>query len=133
MIARLTDSDAFSFTVTTAGQYLMAVTPDAPSGLDPKLSIYNSSGDLIGLKDGDPLAQPLRANNDKDLSLTLAPGTYYAIVGSHGNYGDVGEYDFSVAQYSRHAIPLRSADRPRGTAVTDLTVGTWSATPRTGS
>ena len=129
VIARLTDQDAFSFTVTTGGQYLMAVTPNAPSSLDPKLSIYNSSGVLIGLKDGNPLTQPLPANNDKDLTLTLAPGTYYAIVGSHGNYSDVGEYDFSVAPYGGTPYPSDSLTAPRGTAVTDLTVSTWSAYP----
>ena len=57
MIERLTDTDAFSFTVTTAGQYLIDADPDAPSGLDPKLSVYDSSGVLLAVKDGDPLAR----------------------------------------------------------------------------
>ena len=101
IIERLTDADSFSFT-SSGGRYSISAGRDAPSGVDLKLSIYNSSGTLLAVEDGDPRAQPYTMVNDQHLTFDLAAGTYYAIVESHGNYGDQGQYD----------SPRRSA--PRG-------------------
>lgn len=88
IIERRTDVDAFSFTATDGGVTIAAI-PDAPSGLDAKLEIYDSGGNLVAAKDG--------ATNDQQMTLPNLPaGTYYALVSSHGDYGDQGMYDLSV-------------------------------------
>src|SRR3954470_22868550 len=82
IIERRTDVDAFSFTATDGGVTIAAI-PDAPSGVDTKLEIYDSSGNLVAAKDG--------ATNDQQMTLPGLPaGTYYALVSSHGDYGDQG-------------------------------------------
>jgi len=97
IVERLTDADAFSFTVSAAGRYCIAATREEPAGVDLKLSIYNSSGVLIAARDGDPREQPKSLVNDEYLTLDLSvPGTYYAVVESHGNYADLGKYHLRV-------------------------------------
>ena len=95
IIERPTDLDAFSFLVT-GGRYLVSALHDNPSGVDLTLSIYDSSGLLLAAADGNPLVQPLTMVNDQQISLSLADGTYYAVVGSHGNYDDLGQYNVNV-------------------------------------
>lgn len=87
IIERRTDVDAFSFTATDGGVTIAAI-PDSPSGVDLKLEIYDSGGNLVAAKDG--------ATNDQRMTLALPSGTYYALVSSHGDYGDQGMYDLSV-------------------------------------
>ncbi|MCY2952283.1 MAG: hypothetical protein NTU53_09940 [Planctomycetota bacterium] len=87
IIERLTDSDAFSFTAE-GGSLRIAAVPDSPSGVDLKLAIYEPDGTLLAAKDGD--------TNDQVITMVLPAGTYYGIVSSHGNYGDVGAYDINV-------------------------------------
>ena len=53
IIERLTDADSFSFT-SAGGRYSISAGRDAPSGVDLKLSIYNASGTLLAVDDGDP-------------------------------------------------------------------------------
>ncbi|NLE37375.1 MAG: DUF1349 domain-containing protein, partial [Pirellulaceae bacterium] len=91
IIERMTDVDTFSF-VSTGGRYAISATRDAPSGLDVKLAIYNSSGVLIASEDGDPRAMPYTMVYDQYVTMDLAAGTYYATIESHGNYGDLGQY-----------------------------------------
>jgi parallel beta-helix repeat protein len=112
VIERLTDVDAFSFT-STGGVYAISATPDAPSGVDLKLDIYAPSGTLLASSDG--------ANNDQQLTMSLPAGTYYALVSSHGNYGDVGQYFLSVS-------PL-----PAGWASVDVGTGVSGYTTHDGS
>jgi regulation of enolase protein 1 (concanavalin A-like superfamily) len=97
IIERLTDADAFSFT-SSGGRYSIVAGRDVPSGVDLKLSIYNSSGTRLATEDGDPRAQPYTMVNDQHLTLDLPSGTYYAILESHGNYGDQGQYVLRVDQ-----------------------------------
>ena len=63
-------------------------TPDSPSALDIKLEIYAADGSLVAAKDG--------ATNNQQITAGLAAGTYYALVSSHGNYGDLGSYTVAV-------------------------------------
>jgi hypothetical protein len=117
VIERLTDVDAFSFT-STGGVYAISATPDAPSGVDLKLDIYAPGGTLLASSDG--------ANNDQQLTLSLLAGTYYALVSSHGNYGDVGQYFLSVSP-----LPAGWASVDVGTGVSGYTIyngstGTYS-------
>ena len=87
IIERMSDVDTFSFTVGTGGA-LISVVPTKPSGLDAKLEIYDSSGVLVAASDG--------ATNDQQIVLPVGTGTWYAMVSSHGDYGDVGMYDLTV-------------------------------------
>ncbi|MCC7083865.1 MAG: DUF1349 domain-containing protein [Pirellulales bacterium] len=91
IIERLTDADAFSF-ASTGGRYAIMVGRDAPSGVDVKMSVYDSTGALLAVDDGDPRKQPYTMVNDSHLTLDLPAGTFYVIVQSHGNYGDQGQY-----------------------------------------
>jgi fibronectin type 3 domain-containing protein len=95
IIERLSDVDAFKFT-STGGRYAIVAGRDAPSGVDLKLSIYNASGQLIATEDGDPRAVPYSMVNDQHITLDLPAATYYALVESHGNYGDQGQYILRV-------------------------------------
>ena len=95
VIERLTDADAFSFT-SAGGRYSIVAGRDNPSGVDLKLSIYDSSGSLLASEDGDPRALPLEMVDDQSITLDLAAGTYYAVLESHGNYCDQGQYVLRV-------------------------------------
>ncbi len=88
IIERLTDVDAFSFS-TVGGMYSISAAPDTPSGVDLKLEIYHTDGTLIASQDS--------ANNVQQLALDLSAGTYYALVSSHQNYGDIGRYFLAVS------------------------------------
>jgi regulation of enolase protein 1 (concanavalin A-like superfamily) len=88
IIERLTDVDAFSF-VASGGNVTVDATPIFPSGADLKLDVYDSGGTLLAASDaGD--------TNFQTLNLDLAAGSYYALVSSHGDYGDVGSYTIGV-------------------------------------
>ncbi|MEY4565781.1 MAG: hypothetical protein RLY14_751, partial [Planctomycetota bacterium] len=88
IIERLNDVDAFSFT-TGGGIYAISAAPDTPSGVDLKLEIYQTDGTLLAAQDS--------ANNVQQLTLDLSAGTYYALVSSHQNYGDIGRYFLAVS------------------------------------
>ncbi len=80
IIERMTDADAFSFTASTAGRYAIATGREFGSGVDLKLSLYDSAGTLIAAEDGDPHNQPYSLVNDQYLTADLAAGTYYVIL-----------------------------------------------------
>lgn len=89
IIERLSDIDAFSFG-SSGGSFSIAAIPTGVSGVDLKLSVFDSNGTLIASKDD--------SNNFQQFTVpSLATGTYYVTVASHGNYGDVGMYDLSVS------------------------------------
>jgi len=87
IIERITDVDAFSFTSNGLPMTIGAAA-DRPSGVDLKLEIYDASGVLIAAADS--------ALNDQEIIITLASGTYFALVSSHRNYGDQGTYNLTV-------------------------------------
>ena len=87
IIERMADVDAFSFTTTVSGA-VISVVPTKPSGLDAKLEVYDGSGVLVASSDG--------GTNDQQIVLPPGSGTWYVMVSSHGDYGDVGVYDLSV-------------------------------------
>ncbi|MCC7083683.1 MAG: hypothetical protein IT427_01605 [Pirellulales bacterium] len=95
IIERLTDQDAFSLT-SAGGRYAIVVGRDAPSGVDLKLSVFDAAGHLLASEDGDPRGVPTTMVNDQHLTLDLPAGTYYALVESHGNYDDQGQYTIRV-------------------------------------
>jgi hypothetical protein len=87
IIERLTDRDVFAFT-STGGAVSVDATRDSISGVDIKLEIYTAAGTLLAASDTTP--------NNQNLTVTLAPGTYYAAVSSHGDYSDIGPYNVTV-------------------------------------
>ncbi len=125
IIERMNDVDAFSFTVASAANNtVITATPDSPSAVDLKLEIYAADGSLVAAKDG--------ATNDQQITVGLGVGTYYALLSSHGNYGDLGTYTVAVSAGSPVATPpsYNSLPAPSGVAVamgtgTGLTVA-WT-------
>ncbi len=87
IIERMSDVDAFSFT-SNGLPTTVAAFADTPSGLDLKLEILDAAGVLVAAEDS--------ALNDQEITLTLPVGTYYALLSSHQNYGDLGTYTLSV-------------------------------------
>jgi fibronectin type 3 domain-containing protein len=95
IIERMADADAWSFTSAAGGRMAVDVNPVHPSGLIPKVEVYDAAGNLIATKDD----ADQRGSNNNDVSVSFdAPtaGTYYAIVKSHGDYGDIGQYDVTA-------------------------------------
>jgi hypothetical protein len=85
VIERTSDLDVFSFTSGSGGVNFSANRSTNGGMLDVTLSLRDASGNLIASAD--------TSNLDETLSATLAnQGTYYITVGSHGGYGDVGQY-----------------------------------------
>ncbi|MEX0642244.1 MAG: hypothetical protein WD468_06060, partial [Pirellulales bacterium] len=87
IIERLADRDAFSFS-TASGVVSIDVTRHSLSGVDLKLELFAANGTLLAASDS--------AANDQHLTLTLPAGTFYPIVSSHGDYGDLGPYNLTL-------------------------------------
>jgi hypothetical protein len=86
VVEKTSDSDVFSFTAG-AGALTLSVTPTTAGGmLDARINLTDDSGTVLASSDNG-LAE--------SLSTTVAQGTYYLTVSSHGGYGDVGEYTIS--------------------------------------
>jgi hypothetical protein len=102
VIEQINDTDYYSF--TTAGGSVTINLTGAPVGqmLDPKIVIYNASGQQVAQADTSALTETL--------TISLPSGTYYAAVSGHGlvtvtgsvaggDYGkaeDVGSYTVTV-------------------------------------
>lgn len=87
VIEKMTDKDFFSFTTDAGNVSLTGSVAAYGATLDLKLELFNASGQQIAIADTTSLGE--------SLSLTLAAGTYCVAVGSHGGYGDVGQYTLS--------------------------------------
>ena len=118
IIERMADVDAFSF-VATAGGAVISAVPTKPSGVDVKLEVYDGSGVLVAARDG--------AANDQQIVLPVGTGTWYVMVSSHGDYGDVGMYDLTVNDLPAGwgSADVGSVGSP-GTAGYDATTGTFT-------
>ncbi len=81
------DDDVFRFEITEAGSYIVRVdVADVSANLDSTLELVDASGDLL-------LADAPGNDLNAQVSLYLAPGTYYAVVSSEAEFsGDVGGY-----------------------------------------
>ena len=96
VIETTADSDVFSFSTTggavsltaAVGSYVLGQTGSSSGAtLDLRLELRDAAGNLITSADTASLGETISAN--------LAAGTYYLVVASHGNYGDVGTYSIS--------------------------------------
>ena len=87
VIEKMTDKDFFSFTTDAGTVSLMGSVVAYGATLDLKLELFSASGQQIAIADTTSFGE--------SLSLPLSAGTYYVAVGSHGGYGDVGQYTLS--------------------------------------
>lgn len=87
IIERTTDADVFSFQ-TGSGQISLAghVTTIGPT-LDMKLELRDANYNVVASAGSSNLSESISAN--------VAAGTYYLVVLSQGNYGDLGQYTIS--------------------------------------
>lgn len=124
IIGSTSDVDYFQFT-TGAGSVNISVgglsISDAFGALhgmlDPKLSLYTSSDQLLATSD---------TGLSETISTTLLAGTYIIAVGSHGSYGDVGEYTLNgTAAALPPTTPTSLTASVAGTSEIDLN---WSDT-----
>src|SRR5262249_39123079 len=67
--------------------------PAVGANLDATVSLFDSAGNLIASADPNT---PDRGELGAELTATVPSGTYYVVVGSHGDYGDVGQYTVTV-------------------------------------
>lgn len=85
--AEVLDADAYMSMITAA------TTPWDGANLDARIALFSASGDRVTTwNDPAPNLATGTLNLDTDVSATLDPGEYFVAVGSHGNYGDVGQY-----------------------------------------
>lgn len=94
IIEQSADTDVFRFT-STGGTYQIAATPTFESAVSPKIELLDASGTLIAARDD--ADQRNYNNNNQEVSLNLAAGTYYVRVSSSGDYGEQGEYLLTAA------------------------------------
>jgi hypothetical protein len=92
IVERTTDRDVFS--VSSGGRITVRVEPAARGpDFDATVSLSDGAGTLIAF--ADPNATD-RGDLSAELTATVPPGSYYVAVGSHGGYGDAGQYTVSV-------------------------------------
>ncbi|MFH1919863.1 MAG: hypothetical protein ABIP48_08270 [Planctomycetota bacterium] len=97
IIERLnTDVDFFSFQVfdSSGPIQIRADVDEYINDLDTELRVFHSSGTLLGTADPND-------SFDAELSLNLAPGTYFAEVRSDGQDGEIGQYSITVDEQDR--------------------------------
>lgn len=86
IIEQMTDADYFTFTTLADGTVsLNAATATVGANLDISLELYSSTEVLLA---SDDPSSSLTAS----LSESLTAGTYYVVVSSSGDYGEVGQY-----------------------------------------
>lgn len=126
VIEQTSDIDTFSFTVPTSGQVTInGAVAQFGAMLDMSLELYNSSGTLVASAATTSLGETITTN--------LPAGSYFVMVKSAGNYGDIGQYTLTVS------VPQGQPPAPPVAAVAGTyTVGeggtvTLSASPSTGT
>jgi hypothetical protein len=84
VIENTADADVFSFVTGTGAVNLFADPYSVGGMLDLRMTLRDSSGNVVASADTTNLGESLSAN--------LAAGTYYLAIASHGSYGDIGQY-----------------------------------------
>lgn len=88
VIEKTSDLDVFAFSSGAGSVSFSAKRSTFGGMLDATLSLRDANGNVLASADTSTL--------DESLSATLASqGTYYLTVGSHGGYGDIGQYTVS--------------------------------------
>ena len=84
IIEKTSDADYFRFDTGAGTVNFTASTIAKGATLDLKLEIRNAAGTVVAVANTSSLGE--------SLSASLAAGTYYLVVSSAGQYGDVGQY-----------------------------------------
>lgn len=97
IIGSTSDTDWFQFNVTTNGRLsLQAEVAQVGANLDAKLSLFRLEHRLVNGKVVYNMIQVTTSDPAASLgasvAVNLTPGNYFAVVSSHGEYGDVGQY-----------------------------------------
>src|SRR5262249_4007874 len=103
IIEQTTDRDAFRVDMGGGPVTVRADPAAVGPNLDATLSLYDGAGNLIASAAPN---NPDRGQLGAELTATVASGTCYVVVGSHGDYGDVGQYTVSVT-----APPTQTVNR----------------------
>jgi hypothetical protein len=86
VIGTLRDRDCFILDCDVGGRVELTVAvTEAGANLDAKLELRDSAGTVVATDDPD---EQLGCG----LEARLPKGRYYAVVASHGSYGDLGQY-----------------------------------------
>ena len=106
VITETVDTDWFSFATGTGAVSLTVHVAQYGAMLDAKLELRNAAGNLVTSADNASLGETVSAS--------VAAGTYYLVVLSHGSYGDVGQYSVSgtVASGTTPTAPVANAGGP---------------------
>ncbi len=110
IIGATDDLDAWSFTTGDGAILFMVNVPAGINNLDAKIELTDSSGNVV-VSWQDP------QGCDANLLATVAAGSYCVIVGSHGDYGDVGQYRLS----GFIVPPPKPVNAPTDLSVVDVT------------
>jgi hypothetical protein len=97
IIGATSDTDWFQFNVMNDGRLSLQVEgAQVGANLDAKLSLFRLEDRLVNGKPVFSLFHVATSDPATSLNASLArnltPGNYYAVVASHGEYGDVGQF-----------------------------------------
>ena len=121
IIAQTTESDYFSFTTTGGQVTLNGNAAQYGAMLTPKLTLFNSAGQQIGLADAGTAGE--------SLTMTLASGTYYVSVSGHGMipcYNSAGTFVGSGADVGQYTLSVTAPTVAQVPAVVSTKVGDGS-------
>jgi hypothetical protein len=90
VITSASDKDFFSFAAPQGTLQLHVASPNAGNGgmIDASLDLEDANGNVLSSQNTASLSESI------SYSLPSA-GTYYVVVKSHGNYGDIGQYSLT--------------------------------------
>ena len=90
VITTTADVDVYKIEIVDAGSlnFRLNVANNDSAMLDARIELWDADGNV--LVTADPSGQ------NASLVRAVTPGTYHAVVASHGSYGDVGQYSLSV-------------------------------------
>jgi predicted Zn-dependent protease len=130
VISGVTDADVFRLTTSTTNTYKMTVTVPQFGNLDSQLAIYNVRKSLFGaemytlVSVVDPAITQYHpfSGLGATTNISLGAGTWAIVVRSHGSYGDIGNYRFSITiPSSQPYIDLKGTVLTAGTTTSTMT------------
>lgn len=110
VIEKTSDVDFFTYQSTGGATVFTLAPAEFGAMLDGTLALYDAGGTLLQLADTTSLGESIAAE--------LMPGSYFLAVGSHGAFGDIGQYTLSVGLAR---VPEPSAIFLAGTGVVACT------------
>jgi hypothetical protein len=100
IVTTINDIDFWSFTTGAGSVSLNVAVTAGANNLDAKAQLVDATGNVIvGWQDP-------ATSFGTTITATVAAGSYHLIVGSHGAYGDVGQYSISGTIVGTGETPL---------------------------